>query len=61
MDFETFMLSLVPNYKEKIDKEELEILKEKYNEMLTFRDTTEKELKEEKLRNIIDSLRKNEN
>ena len=29
--------------------------------MLTFRDTTEKELKEEKLRNIIDSLRKNEN
>lgn len=61
MDFETFMLSLVPNYKEKIDKEELEILKEKYNEMLIFRDTTEKELKEEKLRNIIDSLRKNEN
>lgn len=61
MDFETFMLSLVPNYKEKIDKEELEILKEKYNEMLSFRDITEKELKEEKLRNIIDSLRKNEN
>lgn len=61
MDFETFMLSLVPNYKEKIDKEELEILREKYNEMLSFRDITEKELKEEKLRNIIDSLRKNEN
>lgn len=61
MDFETFMLSLVPNYKDKIDEEELEILREKYNEMLTFRDTTEKELKEEKLRNIIDSLRKNEN
>lgn len=61
MDFETFMLSLVPNYKDKIDEEELEILREKYNEMLTFRDTTEKELKEEKIRNIIDSLRKNEN
>ncbi len=61
MDFETFMLSLVPNYKDKIDGEELEILREKYNEMLSFRDITEKELKEEKLRNIIDSLRKNEN
>lgn len=61
MDFETFMLSLVPNYKDKIDEEELEILREKYNEMLSFRDITEKELKEEKLRNIIDSLRKNEN
>ena len=61
MDFETFMLSLVPNYKDKIDEEELEILLEKYNEMLSFRDITEKELKEEKLRNIIDSLRKNEN
>lgn len=61
MDFETFMLSLVPNYKDKIDDEELEILREKYNEMLSFRDITEKELKEEKLRNIIDSLRKNEN
>lgn len=58
MDFETFMLSLVPNYKDKIDGEELEILREKYNEMLSFRDITEKELKEEKLRNIIDSLRK---
>ena len=61
MDFETFMLSLVPNYKDKIDGEELEILREKYNEMLSFIDITEKELKEEKLRNIIDSLRKNEN
>ena len=61
MDFATFMLSLVPNYKDKIDGEELEILREKYNEMLSFRDITEKELKEEKLRNIIDSLRKNEN
>ena len=61
MNFETFMLSLVPNYKDKIDGEELEILREKYNEMLSFRDITEKELKEEKLRNIIDSLRKNEN